>query len=78
MYYTYVLLSKKDGNHYIGFCGDLRSRIAEHEAGNVQATRHRLPVELVYYEACSSREKALLREKYFKTGFGKRFLKQRI
>jgi len=44
----------------------------------VHATKNRRPLKLVYYEACKSREKAIAREKYFKTGFGRRFLKNRI
>jgi len=78
MFYTYVLHSEKDNDLYIGFTEDLRSRVNEHNLGQVRATRNRLPVKLVYYEACLSKQKALKREKYFKTGFGRRFLKTRI
>ncbi|HRY52788.1 MAG TPA: GIY-YIG nuclease family protein [Candidatus Portnoybacteria bacterium] len=77
-FYTYILLSKKDGKLYIGFTEDLKKRIGEHANGGVCATKERRPLELIYYEACESKEKALKREKYFKTGFGRRFLKERI
>ena len=77
-YYTYVLKSKKDGNLYIGFSSNLKKRVAEHNAGLVTATKPRLPFELVYYEACQSKEKAVEREKMLKTGFGRNYLKRRI
>ncbi len=78
MFYTYVLRSKKDGFLYIGFSENLKERIEEHDSGKVPATKERLPFELVYYEACTNKMKALNREKYFKTGFGRRFLVSRI
>lgn len=78
MYYTYVLKSAADEKFYIGYSEDVPKRLAEHNAGLVDATRNRLPVTLVYYEACRDKQKALQREKYFKTGFGRRFLQGRI
>jgi predicted GIY-YIG superfamily endonuclease len=30
-FYVYVLKSEKDGNNYVGFTGDLRKRLNEHE-----------------------------------------------
>jgi len=78
MYYTYVLRSLHDCELYIGFTEDLNKRVKEHAAGEVDVTRNRRPLALVYYEACLSKKKALDREKYFKTGFGRRFLNNRI
>ena len=78
MYYTYVLESEKDKNHYIGFTDNLNKRFDEHNKGLVLATKNRRPFKLVYYEACQNKQKAIKREKYFKTGFGRRFLKNRI
>jgi len=78
MYYTYVLKSKKDGKLYIGWTNDLKYRFSFHNKGNVVATKDRRPLILIYYEACLDKEKAIAREKYFKTGFGRKFLKNRI
>ena len=78
MYYTYVLKSLKDNDLYIGYSEYLKNRIKEHCDGVVTATVDRRPLQLIYYEACLSKKKALDREKYFKTGFGRRFLKNRI
>jgi len=77
-YYTYVLISDKDGKFYVGWTNNLEERIDTHNKGLVESTKHRRPLELIYYEACQNKEKAIKREKYFKTGFGRRFLKDRI
>ena len=77
-FFTYVLKSEKDGKLYVGWTNDLENRIKQHNAGKVESTKHRVPMKLVYYEACVSEEKAIKREKYFKMGFGRRFLKDRI
>ena len=77
-YYTYVLKSLKDLDHYIGWTDDLDARIKKHNNGLVESTKFRRPLALVYFEACTSKEKAIKREKYFKTGFGRKFLKERV
>lgn len=77
-FYTYVLRSLKDGNLYIGWSDDLKRRLSSHNKGRVDATKGRLPFDLVYYEACLSKKKAVRREKSLKTGFGRKFLKSRI
>lgn len=78
MFYTYVLQSTVDRKLYIGFTKDLKKRLIEHNNGLVKSTIPRKPLNLVYYEACTNEEKAVKREKYFKTGFGRRYLKTRI
>jgi putative endonuclease len=78
MFYTYVLKSHKDAKLYVGYTNNLKKRFMEHSKGMVHATQNRLPLELVYYEAGINKDKAIEREKYFKTGFGRRFLKERI
>jgi putative endonuclease len=78
MFYTYVLKSRKDDKLYVGQSNDLKKRIIAHNKGLVLSTKHRRPLELVYYESCLSEEKSVKREKYFKTGFGRKFLKNRI
>ncbi|MEK7565557.1 MAG: GIY-YIG nuclease family protein [Patescibacteria group bacterium] len=77
-YYTYVLKSLEDNNLYIGWTDDLKNRFGLHNDGQVLSTKSRLPLVLVYYEACLSKEKAITREKTLKTGFGRKFLKNRI
>ncbi len=78
MYYTYVLKSTLDKRLYIGWTSNLERRIKKHQYGLVQATQNRRPLKLVYYEACLSEKKAILREKQLKTGFGRAYLKRRL
>jgi len=78
MYYTYVLLSQKDGRFYTGATADLRKRIKDHNNGQVISTRLRRPLKLIYYEACLDKHDAIRREKYLKTGMGKQYLKNRL
>ena len=78
MYYVYVLKSKRDGNFYVGCTANLRKRLGEHCNGNVRSTRYRLPLEMVYYEGSRNNADALHRERYLKTTYGKRYLKNRL
>jgi len=78
MYYTYVLHSEKDGKLYAGFTKDLKLRFEKHSNGQVESTRDRRPLKLIYYEACLSQDDATKREKYLKTYYGKMFLRKRL
>lgn len=52
-----------DGTLYTGMAADVEQRLRAHSAGRgAKYTRARLPVELVYREACGSRSDALRRE----------------
>ena len=77
-YYVYVLRSLADGQFYTGYTQDLRQRVQQHEAGAVRSTAKRLPVELIYYEACRTQSDATRREKYLKSAWGKRYIKSRL
>ena len=56
----------------------LENQIAEHNGGEVPSTKSRRPLRLVYYEACLNKIDAAAREKYLKTGMGKRYMKNRL
>ena len=77
-YFTYVLISKTDGNYYIGWTDDVERRLKAHNLGKVGSTKNRRPFKLVYYEACLIKKRAIHREKQLKTGFGRKYLKGRI
>ena len=49
-FYAYVLLSFKDNEHYIGYTGNLRKRLEEHNSGKNFSTKSRRPllVEDIY------------------------------
>jgi putative endonuclease len=79
MFYLYVLKSKKDGDLYVGSTNNLQRRFKEHNAGDVESTKPRRPLELLYYEAYSVEQEARDREKQLKLrGHALGQLKRRI
>jgi len=78
MYYVYVLQSLKDKQFYVGYTDDLKNRLREHNSGRIVSTKDRRPLRLVYYEACLNQQDATKREKYLKTAWGKRYIKNRL
>jgi putative endonuclease len=78
MYYAYVLQSEKDNGFYTGFTKNLKLRFEQHTKGQVDSTKNRRPLKLIYYEACLNQQDATRREKYLKTYNGRRFLHKRL
>jgi len=78
MYYVYILFSLKDNRLYIGFTNNLIKRIKQHNNGETKSTKHRMPFKLVYYEAHLNQYVALEREKYFKSGWGRKYIKEKL
>ena len=72
MFYVYLLYSTKDNGFYIGFSTDLKRRLSEHTRGASFATKSRGPWKLIYYGAYTEREDAEGREKFLKSGAGRR------
>lgn len=78
MFYVYVLQSIKDNKWHTGYTDDLKRRINEHNNGKNFSTKHRKPFKLIYYEACLNLQDVKSREKFLKTGMGKRYIKNRL
>lgn len=66
MYYVYLLKSIRDNFFYVGSTKDLRERFKDHNAGKSISTKAHKPYKLVYYEAYSSKQDALIRENKLK------------
>ncbi len=79
MYCVYVLQNPA-GFFYKGHTRDLRKRIQEHNAieGVLRYTKRKGPWVLVYSVGFATRGEAMKREKYFKSGKGRDFLKEKI
>jgi putative endonuclease len=61
--WTVYILRCADGTFYTGIAKDVEKRVAQHNAGKgARYTRTRLPVEVIYLEACLGRAQALSRE----------------
>ena len=76
--YVYILRSLKDEKFYVGCTNDLKKRIREHNMGKSFSTKSRLPFVLMYYEAFPDREDAERREQFFKTGWGRNYLRRAL
>lgn len=76
MYYVYLLQNQERG-WYIGYTGDLRRRLAEHQSGQNQSTAHG-DYHLIYYEAYLEKMDAIGRERFLKSGSGRKFLKKQL
>ena len=76
--YVYVLRSLKDNQFYIGLSRNLLVRVQQHNTGLVTSTKKRTPFELVYWEGCVNESDAAQRERYLKTAWGKRYIKNRL
>lgn len=77
-YFVYVLQSEKDKLFYVGYTNDLKERVKLHNNGKVPSTKNRQPLKLIYYEYCLNQQDATHREKYLKTSWGKRYIKNRL
>jgi len=78
MYYVYILKSLKDNKLYTGYTNNLQKRLEEHNQGKNFSTSWRGPFKLIYYEAYLSQDDAKRREKYFKTGWGRNYIKRNL
>lgn len=79
MQYVYILRSQADPErHYVGTTGDLRSRLAKHNAGEVNHTSKYAPWQVKTYLAFDDPTQAIAFEKYLKTASGRAFAKKRL
>ena len=78
MFYAYVLQSQINGYLYKGSTENLEARVEQHNAGLVNYTSKYMPWKLVYFELYDSRSEAMAREKFFKSGKGREWLKQKL
>ncbi|MBE2229005.1 MAG: GIY-YIG nuclease family protein [Ignavibacteria bacterium] len=74
----YVLYSLKDKKRYVGFTENISCRFQQHSSGLVKSTIHRRPLILVYIESNLSKKAAMDKERFFKSGKGREFLKSVI
>src|SRR3990167_6193338 len=74
-YYVYTLFSLKDRKFYTGYTNDLKRLLKEHISGLVKSTRIRKPFKLIHYEYFINQADAKARERFLKSGFGRKQLK---
>jgi len=76
-YFFIYVLECNDGYFYTGYTKNLNNRIKEHKKGLVKSTKNRLPISLLYFEGCKNQQDATHREKYLKSTYGKRYIRNR-
>ena len=72
----YALKSVERNYIYVGMTNNLKRRINEHNQGYNKTTKPYKPFKLIFTEEADNRETARKREKYWKSGSGKRQLKK--
>ncbi len=77
-YYVYIIKSE-EGFHYTGFTEDLEKRLIEHNEKKLSFwTKRGTNWKLIYKEEFENKTEGLKREKWFKTGVGRNFLKNNV
>lgn len=79
MFYVYVLQNELNRTFYIGYSRDLKQRISDHNSGKgSRLTKSGGNWKLIYYEAYLSQRDALGREKFLKSGSGRKYLNNQM
>lgn len=72
----YVLRSLKDNRTYVGSSDNFDRRFKQHNSCRVKSTKHRIPFEVLFTEEFETIQEAKKRELYYKSGAGRRKLKE--
>jgi len=79
MYTVYILLSEKFDKTYVGYTSNLIQRFHSHNGLSKKGwTKRFRPWKVVYTEVYEDKNEAIAREKWFKNGVGRRFIKDNI
>ena len=76
MFFLYVLQSLKDKRTYVGHTANMERRLCEHNSGKVLATKSRRPLKILKTEIFKILIEAKKRELYWKSGAGRKKLKE--
>lgn len=76
VYIVYILKSLKSSKNYVGYTAKrINERLQEHNKGLNKWTKTYRPFKLVYYETYVCKTDAIRRERFFKSGQGKKLKK---
>ena len=76
MFFAYILQSLRDGTYYYGSTSDLKKRVRDHNMGKVKFTKGHRPYQLHYSEEFQTKSEAILRERFFKSIDGYKWLRE--
>ena len=74
MIFVYVIKSQKNIFRYVGITNNLERRLLEHNSGKNDSTSFYKPFDLLYTESKKDYKEARIREKFLKSGQGRKFL----
>ena len=66
MYFFYIIESLVDGDYYKGSCSDYSKRLTEHNNGESQFTRSKMPWKLIFVQMFDTKKEGLIEEKRLK------------
>ena len=76
---VYILFSEKHHKTYVGFTSNLIERFKSHNYLSKKGFTIKFrPWEVIYVAFFTTKSEALKREKFFKTGKGREFIKEMI
>ncbi|MCK5510346.1 GIY-YIG nuclease family protein [Candidatus Parcubacteria bacterium] len=79
IFYVYLLECQDDKSWYIGYTSDLKRRISDHQNGyGCRTTSLKKNWKLIYYEAYIEKRDAIGREKFLKSGSGRKYLNKQL
>lgn len=77
VYSVYVLRSLRNGKRYVGYTGQsVATRLRQHNRGQNKWAAQNGPFELMHVEEFETKLEATKRERFLKTGVGRRELDQ--
>jgi len=78
-FYVYILCSETTNQIYIGQTNNLKKRLYEHNNpdyhGTLHTKRRKGPWKVAHHETYSTRQEAMAKEKWLKSGVGRRWIK---
>lgn len=74
--FVYAIKSINKNYIYVGLTDNPERRINQHNIGKEKTTRHYAPFTILLIEEFNTRQEARIREKYFKAGIGKEYLRR--
>lgn len=77
MWYVYVLYSESHNRFYKGIAKNVSRRLKEHNSGKTKSTKGFRPWKLFFVEEYESAEEARLKEKFLKSGDGRKYIKDK-
>lgn len=79
MYWVYLLGCSDDLSWYIYYTADLKQRLLQHQAKHgARTTKRKENWKLIYCEGYVAIEDAKGRERFLKSGAGRRFIKKQL